>query len=79
MNEAWLDDPQSAANHMAFGMDLKTPEKKLDKSKVRHQSLTGFLNEVPTYTGGRVDLLGRGMLISHFVEDKPSLLYTNIR
>ena len=24
MNEAWLDDPQSAANHMAFGMDLNT-------------------------------------------------------
>ena len=24
MNEAWLDDPQSAANHMCFGMDLKT-------------------------------------------------------
>jgi hypothetical protein len=24
MNEAWLDDPQSAVNHMAFGMDLKT-------------------------------------------------------
>jgi len=22
MNEAWLDDPQSAANHMAFGMSL---------------------------------------------------------
>ena len=22
--EAWLDDPQSAANHMVFGMDLKT-------------------------------------------------------
>jgi hypothetical protein len=24
MNEAWLDDPQSAVNHMAFGMDLNT-------------------------------------------------------
>jgi len=24
MNEAWLDDPQSAANHMCFGMDLNT-------------------------------------------------------
>ena len=24
MNEAWLDDPQAAANHMAFGMDLNT-------------------------------------------------------
>jgi hypothetical protein len=24
MNEAWLDDPQSAANHMAFGMNLQT-------------------------------------------------------
>ena len=22
MNEAWLDDPQQAANHMAFGMSL---------------------------------------------------------
>ena len=27
MNQAWLDDPQSAANHMAFGMDLKTRRK----------------------------------------------------
>lgn len=27
MNEAWLDDPQSAANHMAFGMDLNTRQK----------------------------------------------------
>ena len=24
MNEAWLNDPLSAANHMAFGMDLNT-------------------------------------------------------
>jgi len=24
MNEAWLDDPQSAVNHMAFGMNLNT-------------------------------------------------------
>ena len=24
MEEAWMDDPQSAANHMVFGMDLKT-------------------------------------------------------
>ena len=24
MNEAWFDDPQAAANHMAFGMDLNT-------------------------------------------------------
>ena len=24
MNEAWLDDPQQAANHMCFGMDLNT-------------------------------------------------------
>ena len=23
MNEAWLDDPQQAANHMAFGMSLE--------------------------------------------------------
>ena len=22
MMEAWLDDPQAAANHMVFGMDL---------------------------------------------------------
>ena len=22
MNDAWLDDPQQAANHMAFGMSL---------------------------------------------------------
>ena len=27
MNEAWLDDPQSAANHMCFGMDLSYPKK----------------------------------------------------
>ena len=27
--EAWLDDPQSAANHMCFGMDL-TPVEKQD-------------------------------------------------
>ena len=25
--EAWLDDPQSAANHLCFGMDLKTRQK----------------------------------------------------
>ena len=24
MENAWLDDPQQAANHMCFGMDLKT-------------------------------------------------------
>ena len=24
MEEAWLDDPQTAANHMVLGMDLKT-------------------------------------------------------
>ena len=27
MNEAWLEDPKSAANHMVFGMDLKTRQK----------------------------------------------------
>ena len=27
MEEAWLDDPQSAANHMCFGMDLNTRKK----------------------------------------------------
>ena len=27
MEEAWLDDPQSAVNHMAFGMDLATRRK----------------------------------------------------
>ena len=27
MNEAWLDDPQRAANHMAFGMNLQTRRK----------------------------------------------------
>ena len=24
MMDAWLDDPQSAANHLCFGMDLNT-------------------------------------------------------
>mgnify|MGYP003329686758 FL=1 len=24
LEDAWLDDPQQAANHMAFGMDLNT-------------------------------------------------------
>ena len=24
IEDAWLDDPQQAANHMAFGMDLNT-------------------------------------------------------
>ena len=27
MNQAWLDDPQQAVNHMAFGMDLNTRRK----------------------------------------------------
>ena len=27
LQQAWLDDPQSAANHMAFGMDLQTRQK----------------------------------------------------
>ena len=27
MEQAWLDDPQSAANHMAFGMDLNMRKK----------------------------------------------------
>ena len=27
MNEAWLDDPQQAANHMAFGMSLEQRKK----------------------------------------------------
>ena len=27
MNQAWLDDPQSAANHMCFGMDLATRQR----------------------------------------------------
>ena len=27
MNEAWLDDPQQAANHMAFGMNLNQRRK----------------------------------------------------
>ena len=27
MNEAWLEDPKSAANHMVFGMDLQTRQK----------------------------------------------------
>ena len=27
MNEAWLDDPQSAAQHMVFGMDLEQRQK----------------------------------------------------
>ena len=27
MEEAWQDDPQSAANHLCFGMDLKTRQK----------------------------------------------------
>ena len=25
--EAWLEDPQSAANHLCFGMDLQTRKK----------------------------------------------------
>ena len=39
MNEAWLDDPQSAANHMCFGMDLATRRKARNikgKSSVSH-------------------------------------------
>ena len=27
MEQAWLDDPQSAANHMVFGMNLTTRQK----------------------------------------------------
>jgi hypothetical protein len=27
MNEAWLDDPQQAASHMVFGMDLNQRQK----------------------------------------------------
>ena len=27
LQQAWLDDPQQAANHMCFGMDLNYPEK----------------------------------------------------
>ena len=39
MNEAWLDDPQSAANHMAFGMSLDMRKKARQikgKSSVSH-------------------------------------------
>ena len=39
MNEAWLDDPQSAANHMCFGMDLATRKRARNikgKSSVAH-------------------------------------------
>ena len=39
MNEAWLDDPLSAANHMAFGMDLRTRKKARQlkgKTSVQH-------------------------------------------
>ena len=39
MNEAWLDDPQSAANHMCFGMDLNTRKKARQlkgKTSVQH-------------------------------------------
>ena len=39
MNEAWLDDPQSAANHMCFGMDLATRKRARNikgKSSVSH-------------------------------------------
>ena len=39
MNEAWLDDPQSAANHMCFGMDLNTRRKARQlkgKTSVQH-------------------------------------------
>ena len=37
--EAWLDDPQSAANHMVFGMDLNTRKKARQikgKTSVQH-------------------------------------------
>ena len=27
LQQAWLDDPQQAANHMAFGMNLTTRKK----------------------------------------------------
>ena len=39
MNEAWLDDPQSAVNHMAFGMDLNTRKRarqRKGKTSVSH-------------------------------------------
>ena len=39
MQEAWLDDPQSAANHMCFGMDLATRKRARQlkgKTSVQH-------------------------------------------
>ena len=39
MNEAWLDDPQQAANHMCFGMDLnqrKLARQLKGKTSVQH-------------------------------------------
>ena len=39
MEEAWLEDPQSAANHMCFGMDLNTRKRARQikgKTSVQH-------------------------------------------
>ena len=30
MQEAWLDDPESAASHMAFGMSLEQRKQPVD-------------------------------------------------
>ena len=60
MNQAWLDDPQQAVNHMAFGMDLKQ-DKKLDSSMDLRDISSGSRPNESMYKGaGRVDLLLRG-------------------
>ena len=58
IQQAWLDDPEQAASHMAFGMDLAT-RKRARQLKTQNSVLTGFLNDQDIYTGGRVDLLAR--------------------
>ena len=58
--EAWLEDPQSAANHLALVWTYR-PERRLDSLKGRPQSLTGFSrvdeasNASPIQGEGRVD------------------------
>ena len=78
MENAWLDDPQQAANHMCFGMDLKTRQKARQikgKTAVQHWVLT----RSHTYTGGRVDspVARDGNLLLRKEDNHP--FYTNIR
>ena len=77
MNEAWLDDPQSAANHMAFGMSL-TCEKKQDNLKGKTSVSHWVSNKIATIYRRKGGPPGRRDVISPSGKTNHPL-YTNIR